>query len=291
METKNEQNAHSKRNRISNPQDDQKMGCHSPKKTRNSRPLPSYLVFPEVRRRMLMEFPNSLLVSILICCGFSELSLLRSVNNTLNRLICTIVFPLCHELHLEGGSITDHVLQLVSGCLSSLTSLNIWRCPQITDEGIGYIAAQCFDLEKIQLFKCQKLTPVGISRLIKECSLNHTIKEIDLSYCRKITDDCILNIAEYCPHLTKLYLCGCVYVTDRSISRLSVRCPGLTELDLSECVSLSDNSIFSVADHCINLKSLNLWEVPVTDAAFCSIDSAMLSTMSCKSSSMYKCDR
>lgn len=53
----------------------------------------------------------------------------------------------------------------------------------------------------------------------------HNIERLDLSDCKKITDQAIHAISKHCAKLTSINLESCVNITDKSLKDISDGCP------------------------------------------------------------------
>lgn len=77
----------------------------------------------------------------------------------------------------------------------------------------------------------------------------HNIERLDLSGCKKITDQAIYAISKHCAKMTGINLESCVNITDKSLKNIADGCPVrlythftihvIDELDLAKCDSMA----------------------------------------------------
>lgn len=85
-----------------------------------------------------------------------------------------------------------------------------------------------------------------------------SLRSLDVSYCRKLTDKGLSAIADGCSDLHVLRLSGCRFVTDKALLALSVNCPYLEELGLQGCSNITDTGLISLANGCRRIKFLDM---------------------------------
>jgi hypothetical protein len=69
------------------------------------------------------------------------------------------------------------------------------------------------------------------------------LTKIDLSYCDKLTDGGIGELARHCTGLTTVNLSRCYELTDGGLCELARHCAGLTTVNLSHCNKLTDGGL------------------------------------------------
>ncbi|CAG8492081.1 1371_t:CDS:2 [Paraglomus occultum] len=80
--------------------------------------------------------------------------------------------------------VTDNsVIHLVAACSEHLRDLDLTNCLHITDATVHVIASVCERLEHLSLRRCGKITDSGAWRL-----RTLSLKAIDLSWCRRVSD-------------------------------------------------------------------------------------------------------
>jgi hypothetical protein len=156
--------------------------------------------------------------------------------------------------HLKFKRSETDIAMKVSRFGSSLHQLSI-SDPNIVDESIIEIVANCLNLQSIELLDCS-ITDKSIIRLAECCPDLHSIF---VSFCANITDTSIIRLAEKCTKLQILDLSGCINITDASIVKLAERCPMLHSLDLSLCPHVTDAGIIRLSEGCPKIKRLRLY--------------------------------
>ena len=120
------------------------------------------------------------------------------------------------------GNSKDHLLVsqlLLQGvhCVS-LENLSISKSSSITPPQFGEIVARCCNLRTIQIFKptclhlqqlilifsCSEVTEEGVLALAARCRQLREIVLNDIKLC----EETVRQLAEHCPRLTKLIVCG-----------------------------------------------------------------------------------
>ena len=71
-------------------------------------------------------------------------------------------------MELTSRSLTDDGLGVVAE-LTSLTHLDLYKCDEVTDLGIVWLARGCPNLIRLDICFCYKVTDAGIDRLVAGC--------------------------------------------------------------------------------------------------------------------------
>jgi hypothetical protein len=79
--------------------------------------------------------------------------------------------------------------------------------------------------------------------LISSTFSKHNMTSVDISFCRDITDQAILNLAQNCPNLRFLNICGLSRVADKGIEALCTNCWHLESINFED-IFLFDDSAF-----------------------------------------------
>jgi hypothetical protein len=84
------------------------------------------------------------------------------------------------------------------------------------------------------------------------------VTNIDLTNCRGITNDTLIQISNMCPQLEILYVVGCEMITDDGIVPIAEKCgQQLKTLDYSGCDQCTDAALESIVNNCNQLEILN----------------------------------
>jgi len=82
------------------------------------------------------------------------------------------------------------------------------------DDTVVALAVACgSSLRKLGMHSLSEITDMSLVALTKFSSSN--LQEIELSFCRKFTDDGLGQLVDSCPRIRRLDLWGCTQVTDR----------------------------------------------------------------------------
>jgi F-box and leucine-rich repeat protein 2/20 len=136
--------------------------------------------------------------------------------------------------------------------LTSLTSLNLRDCVNITDRAMEGLSERCRQLETVTLRGCEKLTSGTVSFFRNPCQFKvgmcDSIKSLDLSYCASIAPSSILDLLVECACLEELFLEGLIGINDDFVHQMCVACRTITKLSLQRCQAITDASLCSIAD-------------------------------------------
>jgi hypothetical protein len=107
------------------------------------------------------------------------------------------------ELDLRGNTnLNDTGLSYLAARCSRLEKLILYRCPEITDNGISALVLQCTTLRHVDL-QCNKITDKGIVALCRNC---HQIQHVGLWEVSQLTDVAFLELANYQEQLKEFIL-------------------------------------------------------------------------------------
>jgi len=107
----------------------------------------------------------------------------------------------------------------------------------VTDKSVASIAEQCGDsVRSLCLDGCPKVTDKSLRALAKGCP---ALEDLDLSHC-DITDRGVKVLLHSLGHsLVNLSLAGCVRITDKTVEEIMDGCHALSGLNLKNCSGLS----------------------------------------------------
>ena len=137
--------------------------------------------------------------------------------------------------------------------LTSLTTLNLRDCINITDGALAGLSERCRQLETLSLRGCEKVTNGGLrvmTDLINfKVGLCDSLKVLDLAYCSAVSSEGILDLLSACGCLEDLSLDGILCVTDEVMQQVCVVCRTITKLSLQRCHALTDATMCSIVDY------------------------------------------
>lgn len=93
------------------------------------------------------------------------------------------------------------------------------------------IGAKCKKLRTLDLWRCKNISENGIGELASGCSL---LEELDLGWCPTLQSStgCFAKLARKLPNLQKLFLTANRSVCDSDVEELAKNCVNLRQLDI-----------------------------------------------------------
>lgn len=147
----------------------------------------------------------------------------------------------------DGRPIADESM------LTSLTTLNLRDCVNITDRATAGLAERCRRLETLVFRGCEKNTGESLIHLANPCNfkvaLCNSLLKLDLSYCPLLTLGPLLDLLTACACLEDLSLDGIMEVNDDFVHQMCLACRTITKLSLQRCQQITDAALCSIADY------------------------------------------
>ncbi|KAM9636578.1 F-box/LRR-repeat protein 4 isoform 5-T11 [Morphnus guianensis] len=154
------------------------------------------------------------------------------------------------------------LLSILNFC-SELQHLSLGSCVMIEDYDLiaSMMGAKCKKLRSLDLWRCKNITENGIAELASGCQL---LEELDLGWCPTLQSStgCFTNLARKLPNLQKLFLTANRSVCDTDIEELAASCTRLRQLDILGTRMVSPASLRKLLESCKDLSLL--------DVSFCS---------------------
>ncbi|KAL6525017.1 F-box protein skp2a [Orobanche minor] len=235
--------------------------------------------------------------------------LLHRILSLVDDRTVIVASGVCHEwrdaiswglTHLSLSWCMKNMNNLVISLVPKFTELHVLTLrqdtPQLLDESVEKIAANCHDLRELDLSKSFRLTDCSLYCLARGCP---DLVKLNISGCTAFSDNALGYLTGFCRKLKFLNLCGCVraatdralkaigyncdklqtlnlgwcdLVSDEGVKSLAYGCPDLRALDLCGCVLITDESIVALANNCLHLRSLGLYYCQnITDIAMYSL--------------------
>jgi len=164
------------------------------------------------------------------------LDLARCWNATGQGLQALSALEKLQYLDLSSSSLGSADLEVLMPRMSSLQTLLLDRCSQITDPGLHAISLQT-GIQKLQLSVCKQVTDAGVQALSRLVELKH----LNLGSCELLTDkgvEALSNLSQ----LHTLRLDCCFELGDSGLRELS-RLAGLVHLSLAGCIKITDEGV------------------------------------------------
>ena len=134
--------------------------------------------------------------------------------------------------------------------IPDLTSLDLTFCDQVTDAGVGQVAAKLAGLTSLSLYGCRQVTDAGVGQVATELA---GLTSLDLP--PSVTDAGVEQVAAKLAGLTWLSLSQ-TQVTDAGVGQVAAKLAGLTSLDLSYSAKVTDAGVGQVAAKLTGLTTL-----------------------------------
>uniref|UniRef100_A0A8D0C4X9 F-box and leucine rich repeat protein 4 n=1 Tax=Salvator merianae TaxID=96440 RepID=A0A8D0C4X9_SALMN len=200
-------------------------------------------------------------------CGSELVRLELSCGHFLNESCLEVIAETClnlQELNLSScdklpPQAFNHIAKLCN-----LTRLVLYRTKveiEDYDTIASMIAAKCKKLRTLDLWRCKNITENGIAELASGCTL---LEELDLGWCPTLQSStgCFAKLARKLPNLQKLFLTANRSVCDSDIEELAANCTNLRQLDILGTRMVSPASLRKLLESCKDLSLL--------DVSFCS---------------------
>ncbi|XP_002736348.1 F-box/LRR-repeat protein 17-like [Saccoglossus kowalevskii] len=156
----------------------------------------------------------------------------------------------------------------------------------------------CYDSSLWRVINLEDYKMLPDKALLKLTNISDNVIYLNVSDCRKVTDNGVVAMARQCPNLQELVAIRCTQLTVLSYSaigeychklhcinvsgnktfsneclkKIAMGCPDLTEIRLNSCINVDDDGIETLAHFCRKLKVVQLLENrKVTDACLPSL--------------------
>ncbi|KAI8077050.1 hypothetical protein BDF21DRAFT_439162 [Thamnidium elegans] len=110
------------------------------------------------------------------------------------------------------------------------------------NEPLSYIGQNATKLEHLDIYICDHFSNEALYPFLAHQSLTY----LSLAGCHNISDEAILQVAEYCKRLEHLDLRACGLVSDVSLSSIALNCPKLRHLNVGRIRDRDKVSIKSI---------------------------------------------
>ncbi|KAF9357915.1 hypothetical protein BGX26_002853 [Mortierella sp. AD094] len=162
--------------------------------------------------------------------------------------------------------VTDKTLQTILENCPRLCRLTISECHGITDEGFKLIRdSKCVaqsTLISLHMAGCYQITDKGLLNLAGESEdiqLQPRFESLDLAGCYRITDQGLIPLLRQCGNrLIQLRVHDCIDVTSESVLALAEHCPRIRWLDLGRSGKMTEAGLVHLASRCFELEWLSL---------------------------------
>lgn len=159
--------------------------------------------------------------------------------------------------------------------------VDISNCFHVTDEGFAALVSTCGG--NVETWRMKSVWDVTAPAILEMANRARTLKEVDLSNCRKVSDTLLARIVGWVatgqqqPQSTRYKALGQRPVLNTKISNTSppapgtvFGCPSLKTITLSYCKHITDRTMAHIATHAKDrIESIDLTRcTTITDAGF-----------------------
>ena len=153
------------------------------------------------------------------------------------------------------AAITSASLAAMAMYGKNIVHVNLSGCPLLDDDGlVALTLSHCLRLQRMHLSGLVRLTGTSFG-CIATCT---SLLELDLSSCRMLTNDHVIEIAKGCVNLHRLSLSQCTAVEDIALYAISTHCLLLEALELVFCFKITDSGLCAIIRSCHQLGTLDV---------------------------------
>lgn len=145
-------------------------------------------------------------------------------------------------LVLGGCRVDDELCQLLGNLCPSLTSLDLWNCPHVTNIGVSSILQSEAPLSELNLRECLRVKGAVLLEFCTASRISRNprkLRTLDISFLGIVNDEHLLPVLQ--EHAETLLCLNCggprCLITERLLSDLP---PKLEALDLADCKLIRD---------------------------------------------------
>jgi len=139
---------------------------------------------------------------------------------------------------------------------AELNSVSFVGFQSVCDIEVTYLAdCYCSTLRRVDLSNCRSLTDAALGALAERC-LNR-LRELAFAATR-VTDAGVAALVAGCPRLQRIDLGECSALTDAAAKSLASCCPRLERVTLRHCHKLTSAALDALVRHCPQMQTLDL---------------------------------
>lgn len=151
---------------------------------------------------------------------------------------------------LPTAHVTDQLVHRLGNNVGHLIkSVDFDGCFNLTDDSLSVLSECCTSLETLVVTECKNLTIAA--------RWPHGLKNCVLNRCSRVDDNVVRTIAEGSPKLRSFATAHCFGVSDVGVKLLTDRCQELLHLDFQFC-SITDEALHQVSTKCLSLGFLDI---------------------------------
>ena len=171
--------------------------------------------------------------------------------------------PFDMDKDIDDSSNSELWLSPVTGKFELRSSSQLNGAAEQTDGNFDEINNDSDFLEPSRAASIPKIVSLGTLSITKT-----QIYSLDLSFCSKIANDSLKNIAHHCPCLSEITLRGCYKISDMGMINIIEKCPRIRLMDISGGSAfgpskISDRTMDAIAKHGAVLDAFIAGKVPM----------------------------
>ncbi|XP_066459140.1 F-box/LRR-repeat protein 17 [Eleutherodactylus coqui] len=207
------------------------------------------------------QLPPSLLLKIFSHLSLNERCLCVSLVCKYWRDLC-LDFQFWKQLDISSRcQVKDHILESITSRFWNITELNISDCLNVTDAGVGMVAAKCSGLVKYTAYRCKQLSDSSLISLVTHCT---SLQKVHVGNQDRLTDEAIKQLGSRCKDLKDIHFGQCYKISDEGMIVIAKGCPKLKKIYMQENKLVSDKSVEAFAEHCPELEYVGFMGCSVT---------------------------
>ena len=150
--------------------------------------------------------------------------------------------PFLNKVTLSSIDIDNDDLIKVLPLLRNVTHLNLRALKFLDDNVIRVITSELHSIRHLDVRFSRCITNAGVDLIAS--TYREQLEDLDLSFCRRVTDTSLLQLAKKCPNLRRLYIDANPHIASDSVVEVLVNCVSLIVLSLHDC-ELIDDDLFN----------------------------------------------
>jgi len=180
--------------------------------------------------------------------GIGHLAGINSQPTTGAKTLQRISLQDCQKL-------TDESLKHIADGLPQVTAINLSFCVSVTDTGLKSLSRMS-SLRSLNLRSCDNVSDIGLGFLAEGGGGDLTT--LDVSFCDRVSDSSLAHVASGLQRLKSLSMSAC-QITDAGVARIAKDLTHLETLNVGQCTKLTDQAVDTLAKQMKTLKSIDLY--------------------------------
>lgn len=157
--------------------------------------------------------------------------------------------------------VTDVGLAAIGKSCQKLLKLRLAACHQVSDAGIESVVRANKRLQEIVISFCERISDRSIATIAKSCPC---LAVLEAELCIQLGSTgmkCLAIMHANPATLRRLNVSGCRRINDEGIIEIAQKCTRLQEVNVRQCDKLTDLSIQALTHNCLEMESLIMEEL------------------------------